>query len=612
MRNTIRQSTFIFLVVFGFLLLGQGLSLLFREYFWDNTSQNKYTLSDTGRQIASSLPDKVDINLYYSPQISKEYPLSGVYFEYISNLLQQLCDSSDGKITLKIVYLDNDEASELEAVKNRLKPFISKDGKSNLYFGALLRNSAGEGISIPNFTEGRRYHAESDLTRALVRLTQQQPLTTIGVIAPDLDFGPQTGASGYTDGGSWNIFRPLAAEYLLQLIPASAVQIGVDINTVIVVNPAQGLSEFNLYALDQFLLRGGNIILFADSFNKHLLQANSAANLNKFLQPKGITIVDNQVLGNINDANSSLDTSLSLPQANINHNHIMTQGINLLSLYAPAKLSLADNTSDKIVITSLAAIPEAAVGISVSDYLRRPHSEQADKTTPSANDSLIALIEGEFASIFEDNILQDTQQRQQMFSFLPQSVQAGKILIIGDIDFLYNDQWSDSRSINDNPVYGIIPTADNGDFLLKSIDYFSGRNNLLRYARPQPPSSGVLNQIFKSEAEQKFAASKNRIISQLDKSQAQYTRLSQLSQAKALSYAELKRLEDITAAIAEGKKSLRYINYEENHNIQTSRQRFILLNVFGMALLLFATAYAFRRYIRSNAYPQNTKEKVNA
>ena len=612
MRKSIRLSAFIILIILGFLLLGQGLSLLFREYFFDNTSHNQYSLSNTGQQIAASLPDDVNINLYYSPQISKEYPTTGVYFDYVLKIMQQLQDSSDGKITLKVVYLNNDEKSELEAAKIKLKPFISKDGKSNLYFGALLRNSAGDSIRIPNFTEGRRNQVEADLSRALVRLTQKQPLTTIGLIAPDLDFGASNGSSGLIDGGSWNIFRPLASEYLIQRIPTSAVQISADINTVIVVNPAQGLSKLNLYALDQFLLRGGNIILFADSLNEHLLQPNSAAMLNQFLQPKGISINDAQVIGNINDE-GQLRTSLSLSDANINHSHILTQGINLLSLYAPAQLVIEDTASDTSVITTLASASGSTVTIPVADYQQHRQLNQSSQTQLSANSpALISLVEGEFNSVFEDNIIKDSQQRKQMLSFLPQSVKSGKILIIGDIDFLYNDQWSDSRSINDNPIYGIIPTADNGDFLLKSIDYFSGRNNLLRYSKPQPPSTESLNQIFTANAKQQFSAEHSQIIHQLEQAQSEYVKLTRLAQTKALNYAEIKRMEEVSAAITEGEKSLHSLDYAENKNIQTNRQRFILLNIFAMALLLFVIVYGFRRYIRSQAYPKDIKEKVHA
>ena len=189
-----------------------------------------------------------------------------------------------------------------------------------------------------------------------------------------------------------------------------------------------------------------------------------------------------------------------------------------------------------------------------------------------------------------------------MLPFLPESLKPGRILLISDVDFLYNDTWSDSRFASDNPLYGVIPNTDNAAFLLRALDYFSGRDAYLNYT-PQPPMApSVLANVFASRNHDKFGATREQIIQALTENQNRLTALQKQSQVQALSYAELKQLEELSSLVNKGHQDLRQIGYQIEHDRQSQARRFILLNIFAMGLIMFGIIYLFRRHQRKNTF----------
>ena len=607
MRNQAKTIIFTLAVLLGFILSGISISLLFENWFIDATPQHRYTLSQASRHLAANLSQPLNVRLYYSPKIADNYPETAQYFNDIYNLLYNYAEASNGKLTLQVIYLDNPETIAKEASKNGLKPFLSKDGKEHLYLGAVVRNEQGDSIKIPHFLSGRRLQLESDLNRIFTRLSTNEKATKIGILAPDMSLG-QTFRGYMLNGGDWNIFKPIADEYAPQIIPGSAVQIGNDINTVIVVNPTGGLSKLNLYALDQFLLRGGNLIILADSFNEHLNSANNTAVLNQLLSQANLQIGADQVIGDLNNAEPAIINSfvaeyhpaINLGDKYFNQEHQLSQTIHRLSLRAPAPILISEQFAD-VSTTVLAHTSDESLSIPLKQYKRFQPSTQADYIKHEQY-PLITLAEGLFTSSFENNILSDKKMSEKMLPFLPESLKPGRILLISDVDFLYNDTWSDSRFASDNPLYGVIPNTDNAAFLLRALDYFSGRDAYLNYT-PQPPMApSVLANVFASRNHDKFGATREQIIQALTENQNRLTALQKQSQVQALSYAELKQLEELSSLVNKGHQDLRQIGYQIEHDRQSQARRFILLNIFAMGLIMFGIIYLFRRHQRKNTF----------
>ena len=257
MKKHLKNIIFFLLVLASFICINYAATTLWEESYVDLSTNKSYTLSSATKNIINNLQGEQTIDLYQSTEIARDYPQTAQYAEYIKDLLQRYAKQSSGKINLNIIKVKPFSEEEKSAFANGLKAFSDAQKKINLFFGAVIYNSNGEKRVIPNFVEYRRAYAEKDISENIYWLDKGGKRTKIGLIAPDIDLKYST--TGLLDKNTnLNIFNKLSAEYDIQPISEYAVQIGVDINTLIVINPAHSFAQIGQYALDQFLLRGGN------------------------------------------------------------------------------------------------------------------------------------------------------------------------------------------------------------------------------------------------------------------------------------------------------------------------------------------------------------------
>ena len=99
----------------------------------------------------------------------------------------------------------------------------------------------------------------------------------------------------------WPFVKQLRKDYEVEYIRSDKTQIPVRIKTLLVVNPSS-LAPMTIYALDQYLMRGGKIILFLDPFAESFMNLfgyiNTApSNLEQFLQNCGVLYQENRLIG---------------------------------------------------------------------------------------------------------------------------------------------------------------------------------------------------------------------------------------------------------------------------------------------------------------------------
>lgn len=73
---------FILILLFSFVLLNMAAGLMFADSKLDLTKDKRYTFSPETVQILENLTQPININIYYSPSIYKEYPLYAQYVQF--------------------------------------------------------------------------------------------------------------------------------------------------------------------------------------------------------------------------------------------------------------------------------------------------------------------------------------------------------------------------------------------------------------------------------------------------------------------------------------------------------------------------------------------------
>lgn len=612
MKRKLSIVIFFSLIIASFYLFNYSMSVMFGNKYIDMSGNGRYSLSPLTKKIISELNGKQTVKIYISPQIATDFPQTGEYVKYVTEQIKQYSKISNKKIENEIIEIEPYSRQEQEAEQYGLKDFLSKDGKISLYFGAVITNEEGNHITIPNFVEMRRPYLEYDLTSAIYQLSQSQKLQKIGIIAPDMNLKLTKEGEIDTDN-NLNIFNQLKDKFRLIPISDYAVQISADINTVVLINPNGGLSKIGQYALDQFVLRGGNLIVFVDAVDEKNGKQNDGSGINNILNNWGINFSSDKTIGSKNNAIQIITNGKSFPYAawmnltpnNFNQENVLTKGINSISLRAPAAIEQYKTKAEEFRFTPLISISEGS-GVIDSSIAKQSYKELAAADFKETNKEYViaAMVEGKFRSAFLENIMKGTKYEKQMLSYLPRAMKAGRIIVMGDIDFLYDTTWSDNSYKQKNPVYGIVPWSENGFLFEKILNKLTNKEELSEFSvQPILPHQS-LGEKFKTEAEKKETGVK-------EEKQKELKEL--INQAEKINYQDYslgnvqyinKLQEKITAA----EKAIRQIDYQTMTDYRKKVN--IFMGISALIMVLYA-AIIFLRFKHNLKLRRRYMEKID-
>ncbi|MFQ5398340.1 MAG: Gldg family protein [Anaerolineae bacterium] len=253
--------------------------------------------------MLAALDEPVKLTLYITPDTLPE-PLQGLE-ETISNVAQEIEAGADGKFIYEVVNPDAadspvDRQSLLETYGLRPIP-VSLFSPDTFYAYMVLESSDGAQALYPpsDISEGQvRTTIESAIKR-----TSSGFLKVVGVWTPPNPAQNPQFVGPTTDFFDYSLIREqLRQEYTVRTVDLSTGQVPSDIDVLVVIAP-QNMTDKELFAMDQFLMRGGALTLamsnykLSSEFNGGLkLQPTNTDNLQEWLQNYGITLSDSLVL----------------------------------------------------------------------------------------------------------------------------------------------------------------------------------------------------------------------------------------------------------------------------------------------------------------------------
>ena len=243
-------------VVAMFLLLA-GVYVLFTfiSVRMDLTEEKAYTLSDGTRAILEKLDTPVTIR-FYATQGEDMPVMLKTYAQRIEDLLKEYQKHSDGKIIVRKYdpepLSDAEDSANLDGVEGQ-----QIDMRTQIYLGISV-SMLDSKETLPFLDPRRERLLEYDLTRAIANvMTTEKPL--VGVMSSLPVFGQMNPMMMQMGGGSqpaWLIINELKRDYEVREVQTSATEIDPEIGILLVIHP-KNLPDATLYALDQFVLRGG-------------------------------------------------------------------------------------------------------------------------------------------------------------------------------------------------------------------------------------------------------------------------------------------------------------------------------------------------------------------
>lgn len=242
-----------------------ALNALAAGFRWrvDLTDEKLYTLSAGTRSLLSTLPRAVQLKLYATRGEAMPIPLRQ-YAERVQDLLREYARLSGDRITLEVFNPRPDSDEEEWARKYGIegRSLDSLGGGPTIFLGLAAVSGAREAV-LPFLSPEAEPRLEYEITRMLHEVSRTaRPrvglLSSLDVMgSPASPFGPGRGAA------PWAFAQELQALYEVVRIDPGADALPENLTALVVIHP-QSLSDSLWFAMDQYVLGGGRMLVFVD------------------------------------------------------------------------------------------------------------------------------------------------------------------------------------------------------------------------------------------------------------------------------------------------------------------------------------------------------------
>ena len=480
---------------------------------FDLTEERLYTISDGSRKILESLQEPVRINFYYSRNNAELPPNFKTYAQRVQELLEEYAAISNGQLILEISDPKQDTEEEEWAQKYGIKSITLPSGNT-VYFGAVV-SMLDQEMLLPYFDQRRQEFLEYDITQAIQKVSSTST-SKVGLLSAINLQGGRSMIPGQPPAQKWVFQSELEKSVAVENLPLSTEEIPDDISLLIVLHP-RGFSPRLQYALDQYVLRGGRLVVLLDPNaradmtspeNQFGQQPQLASDLPELLKSWGVDYDSTKVVGdrlqatqvNTGQGVMSFPMWMTFRTQSLDQEHPITAQLeNLLFVEAGSFKKAAESKTE---FTALISLSEQS-GLIDAFQLRFSPPDQLSremKVDDSAK-AVMAITAGNFSSAFPNGQPAKEKKDPQApaadeseaatplkHTHLNESTERNSILLFSDVDFL-SDQFS-VQKLNFLGQSIIQPTNDNLNLMLNATEHLSGNEALMsirsrgRFSRP--------------------------------------------------------------------------------------------------------------------------------
>ena len=337
----------------------------------DLTESRLFTLSDGTRNVVDSLSEPVTLRFYYSAKLANEIPQLKTYGERVREMLQTYAAESGGKIRLLVTDPEPFTDAEDDAVRAGLQAIPIGDGE-NLYFGLVGTNMIDDQEVIPFFQADKEPFLEYDLTKLIYALSEpKRPV--VGLLTGhrmNADIPPimRVGGSGPQP---WAIVEAIRGEYTLKPLSDAEGTLPDDLDVLVIAHPTKYTNKM-LYAIDQYVMRGGKLVVYVDpvsevgvAFRQQAMQrggqaAPPSSELDTLLSAWGLKVDTDSVVGDLalaQQVNGGTQTRprpvryvpwLGLGPDNYNRDDVLMADLGPLAFASAAPMSKVEGASTTV------------------------------------------------------------------------------------------------------------------------------------------------------------------------------------------------------------------------------------------------------------------------
>ena len=591
----------------------------------DLTDNKLFTLSDGTLEIIENLDSSITLDFYFSKTALVEVPQFSTYGTRVRDMLEEYTSYANGNIVLNIIEPEPFSEAEDQAVASGLQSITINSAGDHAYFGLVGTNTTDDEALIPFFQIAREGAVEYDITKLIYNLANPKK-RVVGIISSLPIFGDEKNPE-------WNIIKVLKDFFAVRNLGDKTSDISSDIDVLVVIHPKK-FSAPEYYALDQYLLRGGHALIFADPLSETDLanppQTQTAvlpqmhSDLTPLFNKWGIKIAEDKIVGDINAAiqvqapgsrgaaQISYLPWLRLTTNNLSKADFSTSNLKLIHMGTVGsieKITDSDLTITPLIQTSSESmLMERDLILFQGDPARILNNfKSEDKIL-----TLAARLQGKVKTAYPEgrpnqdkkSDSKDKKKNELLpdLTFVKESEL--NVILVADSDILVDKFWIREQNFLGFSVPQTI--ANNADFIVNSVENLSGNQALIslrsreEYVRPFTKVENI-----RREAERKYQARQLELQDKLKQAEEKIRSLQQdLKPGETnyiLSEEQSREIEKFRHEQVQTRKELRTVQHELRKNIDALGSKLRFINI-GLIPLLIALFFIGRIVYQSNKH----------
>lgn len=637
----------------------------------DLTSDNLYSLSDGTKLILDRMQQEgvepIEITLYFSETAGKTLPKFVkdfiTYERYLRSLLKEYERQAEGRIEVAFVdpVPDTDEAEDALDYGLDGKP-INQQGDL-FFFGLVFETQTGSRDVIEFLWPDRQESIEYEISKKIYTLLWPGG-KTIGVLSSLEVLGSgdnpylaqMLAAQGKTPKEKWTIFQLLEEEgYELETLGPDVEEISKDdYDLVIVVHP-KSLSGKAKWALDQWVVTGGNALVLLDPYTIEdqapqnpqqpwaAMQYKPSSNLPELLGAWGLKRPEDQFaadfelavrrpvsqMGGAETVIVDLAIDDQVADRTLADGHPVVQGLGDVRFLLAGALETVETEGVTVtpLVTTTAEGSTLTVqpgfgggdGLSFMDF-NQPAALR-DRFTPGSEPVVLAaLVQGRLPSAYPEGtsfpaeepepppglppgielpLPEDAEMIEK--EAVPEEDRAeAAVIVFADVDFVSN------QIAFQNSFFGLAAANDNYKLMLNAVDFLVGSEELMKVrAKRSVERPFTLFDEIEASAELETLERERQLRAEIESFQQELNeKLGETTQANAALLE--KRLQDevdrLNEKIQDANKELREIRKERRKALEweESKVRFSVLWAMPLLVLSLGVFLSVRRRARQS------------
>ncbi len=595
----------------------------------DLTDKSLFTLSDGTKKTLSTLDEEITLRFFSTRKLVETTPGLTAYGTRVQELLERYASLAGGKLRLELVNPEPFSPEEDRAVGFGLSGIPITEAGDLGYFGIAATNSTDDTDVLAFLTPQRERFLEYDLTRMIHNLGNPKKKVIALVSGIPVDSDPLKQYKPWALIDNLKQFFEVRAQGLTPKLTD-------DVDLVMIVHPF-GLSEESRYQIDQFVLRGGNAVVFVDPHAEEGARSNAAlrlppgvgSDLPELLKAWGVKYDKDKVLGDlaagtrVQAGTDSLGRPIitryiawtSYGPENIDTGDVIASELQKINFATPGFFEKAEGATTQIeplIWSSKSAGPFDAESVRRDP---KPADILRDFKPQDKSYIIAARVSGKVKSAFPDGPPKsddadkkdaaDGKDGPAPKPHLAESADDINVVVVADTDILADSFWLRAQDLFGQQV--IVPIAHNADLVVNAADNMAGTSALISL-RGRGLSSRPFDVVesIQREAEDKYMTQAQALAKELEDVEKKLRELQTTKKAAGAAVMSKEQDEEVRkfrARVLEIRTELREVQLNLRRDIDQLGSDLKLLNIAAVpaAIAIFAVGISVVRRNRTRA-----------